>query len=696
MSRLTRLFTHACHKGPSCANGCRAVQYATMVMEIDKTQYPMLAALRGPEELRGYSPEALYTLSGELRHFLMETIQRTGGHLGAALGVVELTVALFHMFDFSRDRIVWDVGHQAHVHKMLTGRASHFDEYGQWEGLCKFLERRESPYDHFGAGHASTSVSAALGMALARDRLGQDHHVVAVIGDGALTGGLAYEALSMAGSQELNLVVVLNDNGMSIDNNVGAFTRTVTSITASDSYNTLRDEIKKITERLPFGSEILKSLKHVERSVTDYASGDEAAFFQSLGFRYFGPVSAHDLPRLVSLLEHVKTMHGPVAVHVHSVKGKGLGPEVENTFAAHAVSPASKDEDEAEEETVLDAPVKSWTQVYSEGLREIMAGDAHVVAITAAMKSNTGLSPLARDFPGRVLDVGIAEANAFCAAAGMATGGVKPFVTVYSTFSQRAFDQIVHDIALQSLPVRMMMDRGGLVGADGPTHHGVFDFSYLRMIPGLVHMAPRDEVQMRRMLITAHQYEDGPIAMRYARGDTPAMELPATLEPIAIGTAEVVREDTPGGLLLVAIGTMVPTALEAAEALAGEGIACRVVDARFVKPLDAALLGEEIGKAGAVVTLEENMLAGGLGEGVLALMAAHDLQRPARTLGIPDTFVGYGAYQAQLEHVGLTTPQVIEKAMGLVQVAGAASAVSPAKPPAKTGAKGGGKSRRSA
>jgi 1-deoxy-D-xylulose-5-phosphate synthase len=648
---------------------------------MDAAKYPILASLGDPLELHGFDMERLETLAEEARAFLIETISRTGGHLGAALGVVELTVALFHHYDFLRDRICWDVGHQAHVYKMLTGRAHRFADYGTWGGLCKFLERRESPYDHMGAGHASTSVSAALGMAFARDRLGEEHHVLAVIGDGAMTGGLAFEALNLAGALNLNLLVVLNDNGMSIDENVGVFSRTVTRITSSEAYNALRDEVKRLTRRVPFGSEILNSLKHMERSVKDYAAGDEAAFFESLNWRYFGPVEAHNLRDVSSLLSQARTMRGPVLVHVHSVKGKGLGPEIENTFEAHAVSP-SKPQALPASGAAQGPPAparKSWTQIYSEGLREIMAEDEHVVALTAAMQSNTGLSPLAEAFPGRVLDVGIAEANAYCSAAGMAIGGLKPFVTIYSTFSQRAFDQLIHDIALQSLPVRIMMDRGGLVGADGPTHHGVFDFSYLRLIPGFVHMAPRDEREMRRMLLTAHGYNAGPIAMRYARGDTPALALDAPLEPIPIGQGELLREAEAPGLLLVAIGTQVATALAVAEALnAAPGgappdgaIPCAVVDARFVKPLDERLLCAQIAAAKAVLTLEENVVNGGMGEAVLALMAARDLLRPTRLLGVPDAFVGFGSQGEQLRACGLLPGQVEATARALwAQVAG--------------------------
>ncbi len=639
-------------------------------------KYPLLSALDDPVALKEFPPKRLAALSEEARAFLIETIHSTGGHLGAALGVVELTVALFNQFDFLKDRIAWDVGHQAHVHKLLTGRAGRFGDYGQWGGLCKFLERGESPYDHMGAGHASTSISAALGMAVARDLSGEDHHVIAVVGDGAMTGGLAYEALNMAGSLDLNLLVILNDNGMSIDHNVGAFARrmgrTVTRITASGSYNALRDEVKRVTRHVPFGSEILRGLKYMERSLKDYVSGDEAVFFESLGFRYFGPVDGHDLSQLIPLLSHTKTMRGPILLHLNTVKGKGLGPEIENTFEAHAVSPGKTTAEKttqkkpgAQPNAEPNAERKTWTRIYSEGLRELMCADDKVVALTAAMQSNTGLSPLAKEFPGRVLDVGIAEANAFCSAAGMAIGGLKPFVTIYSTFTQRAFDQLIHDIALQKLPVRVMMDRGGLVGADGPTHNGVFDFSYLRLIPGFVHMAPRNEKEMRRMLLTAHAYQDGPIAMRYARGDTEAMKWRRPLEPIPVGKGEVLRKAPRGALLLLAVGSMVETALGAADALAGEDVPCAVVDCRFIKPLDEDLLRREIGKARAVLTLEENVLAGGLGEAVLAMMAEAGLSRPARLLGVPDRFIGFGGRGDQLQESGLAPHQVLEAAQAL-------------------------------
>ena len=631
---------------------------------MDALRYPGLSRVSNPLDLQQMSLGELEALARESRDFLIESISRTGGHLGAALGVVELTVALFHHFDFLRDRIAWDVGHQAHVYKLLTGRASLFAKYGQWGGLCKFLERRESPYDHMGAGHASTSISAALGMAVARDLRREHHQVVAVIGDGAMTGGLAYEALSMAGHLDLNLLVILNDNGMSIDENVGAFSRTVTRITASDSYNALRDEAKKVAGRMPFGTEILRSLKHMERSVKDFAS-PQSGLFESLNFRYFGPVPGHDLKGLLSTLAHLKTMRGPVLLHVSTVKGKGLGEAVENTFEAHAVSPAKARDAQA-------PPKKSWTQVYTEGMQDLMARDPAVVALTAAMMSNTGLAPLKEQYPQRVFDAGIAEANAYCSAAGMAIGGLKPFVTVYSTFSQRAFDQLIHDIALQHLPVRIMMDRGGFVGNDGPTHHGVFDHSYLRLIPGLVHMAPRDEREMRRMLLTALACDQGPIAMRYPRGETPAQDLSAPLAPVPIGEGELLRPSGQPGLLLAAVGSMVATALEAAAGLAAEGVPVAVVDARFIKPLDEALLGAQIEGAKAVLTLEENVLAGGFGEGVLALMSRLGLSRPIRLLGAPDRFISFGSQQDQLRESGLTLPQVLESARDLGRAAGGA------------------------
>lgn len=624
---------------------------------MDLNKFPLLAGIDDPLMLHGLAPEQLDQLCAEAREFLIETISSTGGHLGAALGVVELTVALFNQFDFLKDRIAWDVGHQAHVYKMLTGRMGRFEEYGRWGGLCKFLERVESPFDHMGAGHASTSISAALGMAIARDQRGEDHQVLAVIGDGAMTGGMAYEALSMAGSLELNLLVILNDNGMSIDNNVGALTRTVTRITASEPYNALRDELKRVSQKVPFGTEFLRGLKHMERSVKEYVSLDQSSFFEALNFKYFGPVDGHNLAEVASILNHAKTIRGPILLHLLTVKGKGLGPDIENTFEAHAVSP--------EKPKALNAPPrKTWTAIYSQGLADLMAKDDKVVALTAAMQSNTGLSPLAEAHPGRVLDMGIAEEGLFTSAAGMAIGGQKPFVTVYSTFSQRAFDQMIHDIALQNLPVRIMMDRGGFVGADGPTHHGIFDHSFLRMIPNMVHMAPRDELEMRRMLLTAHAYEDGPIAMRYPRGETESMPMEEPLTPVPVGEGEVLRQQK-NGLLLVAVGTMVKTALQVSDALAGKKIPCSVVDARFIKPLDEKLLLEQIAGARAVITLEENVGIGGFGEGVLSLMANHDLMRPFRNLAAPDAFISFGSQEEQLRASGLTVEQALETAREL-------------------------------
>ena len=631
---------------------------------MDAQTYPNLSAISDPTQLQQMSETKLKALAEEARTFLIESINKTGGHLGAALGVVELTLALFHHFDFLQDRIAWDVGHQGHVYKLLSGRANRFSRYGQWGGMCKFLERNESPYDHMGAGHASTSASAALGMALARDLHQEKHHVMAVIGDGAMTGGLAYEALHMIGTLKLNLLVILNDNGMSIDHNIGLYSRAITRITTSHSYNKLRQEIKRFGKKAPFGDELLKSLEHVERSVKDYASG-QASWFESMGLHYFGPVDGHNLPALVELLGHIKQISGPVLLHLHTVKGKGLGKEVENTFASHAVASKSAQVTPAK---ASDTPsTKSWTHIYSQGLWEIMKEDPQVVAITAAMQSNTGLAKIAEKYPQRVLDMGIAEANVYCSAAGMSIGGVKPFVTVYSTFTQRAFDQLIHDIALQNLPVRIMLDRGGLVGADGPTHHGVFDFSYLRLIPNFVHMAPCHELEMRRMMLTAHRHQQGPIAMRYARGETPVMKLPHKLTPIPIGQGELLQEGALGGMLLVGIGSTVNIALQVAQQLKHFKIPCAVINARFLKPLDENLLLTQAQRAGAVVTIEENTIQGGFGEAVLALLARHQLLRPQRILGVPDRFIPFGSLQQQLQAAGLTPEQVTDSARQLWQ-----------------------------
>ncbi len=635
--------------------------------------------------LRTCSLEQLEVLAQEARAFLLETMQRTGGHIGAALGVVETTLALMHHYNFLKDRIVWDVGHQGHVYKMFTGRMDHFSQYGKWGGLCKFLDRQESPYDHMGAGHASTSIAAALGMAIARDLNQQNHRVIAVIGDGAMTGGLAYEALHLAGAMKLDLLVILNDNGMSIDANVGFFSRALTSVTTSPLYNLFRRQFEIIERKgtsFAITRQMTKSLKHIERSMKDYASEDKAAWFESMGWRYFGPQSGHDLTNLSALLKKVKNIQGPVVLHLLTVKGKGMGLNIENTFDAHAVSPtlatpASPKIPKATTKTLKThhaagntdngtlAPKISWSSVYSEGLLGLMKQDASVVAITAAMQSNTGLSDAARLFPDRIIDVGIAESNAYCSAAGMAIGGLKPFVTVYSTFTQRAFDQIVHDIALQNLPVRIMLDRGGFVGADGPTHHGVFDHSYLRMIPNLVHMAPRNALELRRMLLTAHQHTAGPIAMRYPRGTTHKMPLPEKMTAVPIGQGELLRDDGEGAILLIAVGSMVQHALQAAEILNEKGKLCNVLDARFIKPLDRALITEEAARAMVLLTIEENVAAGGLGEGVVSTLAVKNCLPPVRLLCAPDAFVTFGSQQEQLQAAGLTPSQIAQSALDL-------------------------------
>ena len=634
-----------------------------------------LGDLVDASQLRSCSLDQLELLAEEAREFMLKTMQRTGGHIGAALGVVETTLALLHHYDFLKDRIVWDVGHQGHIYKMLTGRMDHFSQYGKWGGLCKFLDRQESPYDHMGAGHASTSISAALGMAIARDINQQKHRIIAVIGDGAMTGGLAYEALHLAGALHLDMLVILNDNGMSIDKNVGFFSRALTNVTASSLYNLLRRQfeiIDKKKEAFAITRQMAKSLKHIERSMKDYASEDKAAWFESMGWRYFGPQDGHDINSLNALLQQVKRIQGPVVLHLLTVKGKGMGLTVENTFNAHAISPAlatptnSKPSQEATPPCTSASPPKmSWTNLYGEGLLELMQQDSSVVALTAAMQSNTGLTAVAKHFPTRVIDVGIAEANAYCSAAGMTIGGLKPFVTIYSTFTQRAFDQIVHDIALQSLPVRIMLDRGGFVGADGPTHHGVFDHSYLRMIPNLVHMAPRNALELRRMLLTAHQHRSGPIAMRYPRGETEIMQIPETLTPISIGQGELLHDGGEDVILLIAVGGMVAHALQAAEILNKTNTPCSVLDARFIKPLDETLIVQQVEKARVLLTIEENVAAGGLGEGIVAALAAQQKLPPVQILSAPDAFVPFGGQSQQWQEAGLTPSQIAQSAQTL-------------------------------
>ena len=619
----------------------------------------ILDTIEGPEDLRKLDAQELATLAREIRAFLVETVSKTGGHLAPSLGTVELTLALYRVFHFPEDKLVWDVGHQAYTHKLLTGRRKAFSTLRQKGGITGFPNRFESPYDAFGVGHASTAISAALGMAVARDLDTDDateskRHVIAVLGDGALTGGEAFEGLNNAGDLGRNLIVVLNDNGRSIDKNVGAMSEYLSALRIAPQYNRAKKDVEHLLKSIPrIGGKVYKTASAIKDGVrTALVPG---APFEEMGFRYIGPIDGHNLELLTEVFSQVRQMTGPILVHVHTKKGKGYLPAEEAPEKFHGIGKF----DAATGECPKKDGAPSYTSVFSDALIELAKTDEDIVAITAAMPSGTGLKAFGKAYPERFFDVGIAEEHAVTFAAGLAASGKKPVVALYSTFAQRAYDQILHDVCLQKLHVVFALDRAGLVGQDGPTHHGVFDYSYLRHLPGMTVMAPKDEAELRDMMKTALAL-DGPVAVRYPRGAAVGVPLPVSMTALPIGKAEVLKDK--GTVALLAVGSMVQVAEKVADLLETEGIAVRVVNMRFVKPLDTELLLElsRDPEIRGLVTLEENMLAGGFGSAVLEALSDAGVLLPVRRFGIGDTFVEQGTREELLELCGLTAPQVAE------------------------------------
>ncbi len=596
----------------------------------------LLEKINSPRDLKRLSMKQLAELADEIRQRIILTTSHTGGHLAPNLGAVELTIALHYVLNCPHDKLIWDVGHQSYTHKLLTGRRDRFDTIRQHGGLSGFTTRTESEYDPFGAGHGSTSISAALGFATARDLRGSDEHVVAVIGDGALTGGMALEALNQAGETARDLLVVLNDNEMSINRNVGAMSAYLSKLRANvePRVQRARRDLARMLSRVPMGDAMLMAMDRLRGAVKELVV--PGMLFEQFGFTYLGPIDGHDIPALIDVLQDAIRLKGPVLVHAVTRKGKGYTPAETNPTRYHGTKPFCVENGEPNNVTGR----LTYSQVFAQALCRLAENDPRIVAISAAMLEGTGLSEFKKHFPDRCFDVGMAEEHAVTFAAGLAAAGLRPVVAIYSTFLQRAYDQIIHDVALQRLPVVFALDRAGLVGDDGPTHHGVFDLSYLRHIPNLVVMAPADEAELRDMLATAFHVA-GPAALRYPRGVGQGVELdrPATVLPV--GRAVVVREGK--DVLIVAAGSRVKAAVEAAERLAGEGIDCQVINARFVKPLDADLITSAASAVGCVITVEENALAGGLGSAVAELLADAGLTGIClKRLGIPDHFVPHG------------------------------------------------------
>ena len=618
--------------------------------------YPLLDSLSAPQQIRHFSPAQLQQLAAEVRAFLIASVSETGGHFSSNLGTVELTVALFHHFDFLQDRIVWDVGHQAYPHKILTGRKDRFPTLRQHHGLAGFLKREESPYDHFGAGHASTSISAVLGMAKARDLQHQDHACIAVIGDGSLTAGMAFEALNQAGFLETrNFLVILNDNDMSINPNVGSLQGYLNQLMSGQYYNRWRDRIEHAIKAIPMAGlskGVAKAAKWSEESLKRLMV--PGLLFEDLGFRYLGPINGHDLEATVRALGEAreKMADGPVLLHVQTKKGQGYEPAALDPMKWHGVT--AFDAESGEIIKVVQDPSRpaapSYTSVFGRTLVELGRHDDRIVGITAAMLDGTGMNFFQKAFPDRCFDVGIAEQHAVTFAAGLAAQGMRPVAAIYSTFLQRGFDQVAHDVCLQDLPVTFALDRAGIVGADGPTHHGLYDLAYLRCLPNMVVMAPRDENELRRMLMTA-LYCGHPAALRYPRGNGLGVPLEDPIQAIPVGQGELLREGD--DLFLCALGSLVAPALDLAETLGREGLSCAVVDARFVKPLDAALILEWASHCRGVVTLEEGCAPGGFGSAVAEAFADAGLLKPLLRCAVPDHLVHHGDPRRLMEEEGL-------------------------------------------
>lgn len=621
----------------------------------------LLDKINSPADVKKLSDEQLKQLAAEIRQLLIKVISHTGGHLAPNLGVVELTLALHKVFTTPQDKLVFDVGHQAYIHKIITGRREQFPTLRQYGGLSGFPKRCESEHDAFGTGHSSTSISAALGMAAARDLQGEDYNVVAIIGDGSMTGGMAFEALNNAGTLHKKMVVVLNDNEMSISKNVGAMSDYLYHLRTGETYNKIKNDIEGWLKSMEFGTDVLKAIRRLKGSVKYLMV--PTSIFEELGFTYLGPVDGHDIHGLIEVLQAAKKIDGPVMVHVLTKKGKGYKPAEESPNKFHGTGPFEIAT--GKKITNPAAPI-SYTEVFGKTITELADSDKKVVGLTAAMPDGTGLNIFAQAHPDRFFDVGIAEQHAVTAAAGMAAAGMKPVTAIYSTFMQRAYDSILHDICMQKLHVTMCLDRAGLVGDDGYTHHGVFDYAYLRSIPNMTIMAPKDENELRHMLKTALSF-NGPISVRYPRGSGVGVDITEPMHELPIGKAEVLREGKE--LCFWAIGSMVQSAVQAADKLKEQGIDAGVVNMRFAKPLDKELLIEHAKRYGKIVTLEEGVLAGGVGSEVLEILDDAVLlqQCAVLRLGIPDEFVTHGDKKLLFRDLGLDTDAIVQKAAAFVK-----------------------------
>ncbi|TAA70687.1 1-deoxy-D-xylulose-5-phosphate synthase [Planococcus salinarum] len=621
-----------------------------------------LHTITSPSFLKGLNNEQLVELSEDIRRFLIENLSKTGGHIGPNLGVVELTIALHRIFDSPSDKLIWDVGHQSYVHKILTGRAAQFDTLRQFKGLCGFPKRNESDHDVWETGHSSTSLSAAMGMAAARDIKKAGNHVIPIIGDGALTGGMALEALNHIGHANTDMVVILNDNEMSIAPNVGALHSVLGRMRTAGKYNKVKDDLEYLLKKVPaVGGKLASTAERVKDSLKYlFVSG---MFFEELGFTYLGPIDGHDLEELEENLLYAKKVGGPVLLHVITKKGKGFLPAEEDKIGTwHGTGPYKIDTGDLVKSS---STAPSWSGLIAESVSKLARTDERIVAITPAMPVGSKLEKFANEFPGRFYDVGIAEQHATTMAAGLATQDMKPFLAIYSTFLQRAYDQVVHDICRQNLNVFIGIDRSGLVGADGETHQGVFDVAFLRNLPNMVVMMPKDENEGQHMVKTAIEYNGGPIALRYPRGNGLGVAMDEEMEALPIGSWEVLKAGTDA--VILTFGTTIPMAIDAAEKLAEQGINAEVVNARFIKPMDENMLHSIFKRSVPVVTLEEAILQGGFGSAVLEF--AHDNGYHDATvdrMGIPDQFIEHGDVSELMDEIHLNSDQLVQNVKNLI------------------------------
>ena len=616
----------------------------------------LLGRIGSPTDLKSLNLNELKQLAKEMREYLLSVLSKQPGHFAPNLGTIELAIALHYVFDTPHDKVIWDIGHQAYPHKLLTGRHDRFTTLRQYGGISGFLSRAESEYDVFGAGHSSTSLAAALGVATAREFNDEDYKVVAVIGDGGLTGGLAFEGLNAIGDFKKDIIVILNDNQMSISETVGAFSKYFNRIVTSPTYNVLRARAKELINLIsPEAKQVASKIE---------AALKPGTLFEEFGFRYFGPIDGHNLEALLEILEGVKDMHQPILVHAVTKKGKGYRPAEVDPVSFYSVS-GKFDLDTGKSLSSKSLNPK-YTDVFSSTLIKLASNDSRIVGITAAMPTGTGLVKFQQVFPKRFFDVGLAEQCAVTFAAGLATQDVKPVVAIYSTFLQRGYDQVVHDVCVQNLPVIFVLDRAGLVGADGPTHHGVFDFAYLRHLPNMVVMAPKDEDELQHMVKTAVEYEKGPIALRYPRGTGVGVPMATQPQSIPVGKAEILRSGE--NLLILAIGNRVHPALEAADVMEDSGISATVVNARFVRPLDAELilpLAERIEK---VITVEDGVLMGGFGSAILEMFADYGLTKiQVKRIGIPDQFIDHGDVNALYHLCGCDADGIVRESSKLAK-----------------------------